>query len=157
MRDLGEKHTAVQLDATDKAIIGHLQDDGRIPYAKLGPVVGLSAAAVRQRVLALIDHGVMQIVAVTDPMMLGFNIQALVGATVVGDLEQAATALSAIEETDYVVITSGRYDVMIEVVCEDREHLLRLLNRIREIPGVDSVEALTYLKLMKQTYDWGTR
>ncbi|MDH3247386.1 MAG: Lrp/AsnC family transcriptional regulator [Acidimicrobiia bacterium] len=157
MRDLGDNSNHVQLDDTDKAIIGHLQDDGRIPYAKLGPVVGLSAAAVRQRVLALIEHGVMQIVAVTDPMMLGFNVQALVGADVVGDLEQAATAISAIEETDYVVITSGRYDVMIEVVCEDNEHLLDLLNRIREIPGVESVEALTYLKLMKQTYDWGTR
>ena len=157
MRDLGEKSTGVKLDDTDKAIIGHLQDDGRIPYAKLGPVVGLSAAAVRQRGLALIDHGVMQIVAVTDPMMLGFNVQALVGVNVVGDLEQAAAAISAIEETDYVVITSGRYDVMIEVVCEDNDHLLGLLNRIREVPGVESVEALTYLKLMKQTYDWGTR
>lgn len=157
MRDLGDNSNHVQLDDTDKAIIGHLQDDGRIPYAKLGPVVGLSAAAVRQRVLALIEHGVMQIVAVTDPMMLGFSVQALVGADVVGDLEEAAAAISAIEETDYVVITSGRYDVMIEVVCEDNEHLLDLLNRIREIPGVESVEALTYLKLMKQTYDWGTR
>lgn len=157
MRDLREKNTKVQLDDTDKAIIGHLQDDGRIPYAKLGPAVGLSAAAVRQRVLALIEHGVMQIVAVTDPMTLGFNVQSLVGVTAVGDLEQVASSIAAIEETDYVVITSGRYDVMIEVVCEDNQHLLRLLNTIREVPGVESVEALTYLKLMKQTYDWGTR
>ena len=67
MRDLREATSGVRLDDTDKAIIGHLQDDGRIPYAKLGPAVGLSAAAVRQRVLALIEHGVMQIVAVTDP------------------------------------------------------------------------------------------
>jgi Lrp/AsnC family transcriptional regulator for asnA, asnC and gidA len=157
MRDLRHKSNGVELDDTDKAIIGHLQDDGRVPYAKLGPAVGLSAAAVRQRVLALIDHGVMQIVAVTDPMMLGFNVQALVGVDVTGDLEEAAATISSIEETDYVVITSGRYDVMIEVVCEDNEHLLDLLNRIRDVTGVESVEALTYLKLMKQTYDWGTR
>ena len=136
MRDLREKSNGVELDDTDKAIIGHLQDDGRIPYAKLGPAVGLSAAAARQRVLALIEHGVMQIVAVTDPMMLGFNVQALVGVSVTGNLEDAASAISAIEETDYVVVTSGRYDVMIEVVCENNDHLLDLLNRVRAVPGV---------------------
>lgn len=157
MRDLRQANSGVALDETDKAIIDALQDDGRIPYAKLGPTVGLSAAAVRQRVLALIEHGVVQIVAVTDPMTLGFSVQALVGVNVTGDLEAASTAISMIEETDYVVITSGRYDVMIEVVCEDNEHLLDLLNRVRSLEHIGAVEALPYLKLVKQTYDWGTR
>jgi Lrp/AsnC family transcriptional regulator for asnA, asnC and gidA len=157
MRDHRQANNGFVLDETDKAIIGALQDDGRIPYAKLGPAVGLSAAAVRQRVLSLIDHGVMQIVAVTDPMTLGFRVQALVGVNVTGNLEEAASVIATVEETDYVVVTSGRYDVMIEVVCEDNEHLLDLLNRVRAVPGVEAVEALPYLKLMKQTYDWGTR
>ena len=157
MRDIRQPNSGVTLDGTDKAIIDALQDDGRIPYAKLGPAVGLSAAAVRQRVLALIEHGVVQIVAVTDPMTLGFSVQALVGVNVTGDLEAAANAISLIDETDYVVITSGRYDVMIEVVCENNEHLLDLLNRVRSLQDVGAVEALPYLKLVKQTYDWGTR
>ena len=107
--------------------------------------------------LALIDHGVVQIVAVTDPMMLGFNMQAWIGMTATGDLEAVAAEIAEIDETDYVVITSGRFDVMIEVVCEDNDHLLSLISRLRDLAQVETVEALTYLKLMKQTYDWGTR
>ena len=156
MRDRVREHGVV-LDDIDKSIIGHLQDDGRIPFAQLGPAVGLSAAAARQRVLALIDHGVVQIVAVTDPMMLGFNMQAWIGMTATGDLEAVAAEIAEIDETDYVVITSGRFDVMIEVVCEDNDHLLSLISRLRDLAQVETVEALTYLKLMKQTYDWGTR
>ena len=157
MKSRDDDSTGYDLDDTDKAIISHLQDDGRMAYAQLGPAVGLSAAAVRQRVLSLIEHGVMQIVAVTDPTMLGFNVQAWAGIKVVGDLEAAAEEIASIEETDYVVITSGRFDVMIEVVCEHSEHLLDLMNRIRSLDVVESVEVLTYLRLVKQTYDWGTR
>lgn len=157
MKSRNDPASAYRLDDTDKAIINRLQDDGRIAYARLGPAVGLSAAAVRQRVLSLIENGVMQIVAVTDPTMLGFNVQAWAGIKVIGDLDRAADAIADIEETDYVVITSGRFDVMIEVVCEDSEHLLALMNRIRSLDVVESVEVLTYLRLVKQVYDWGTR
>ncbi len=157
MKTRSDDSSSFTLDRTDKAIISRLQDDGRIPYAKLGPAVGLSAAAVRQRVLSMIDNGVMQIVAVTDPTMLGFHVQAWAGIKVVGDLDRAAEAIAAIEETDYVVITSGRFDVMVEVVCEHSEHLLDIMNRIRSLDIVENVEVLTYLRLVKQTYDWGTR
>lgn len=145
------------LDETDKKIIDHLQHDGRISYAKLGPLVGLSSAAVRQRVIALIEAGVMQVVAVTDPMTLGFSVQAMVGFRIRGDLEEAAASIAALDAADYVVITSGRFDIMAEIVSENHEGLLALMNNLRAQPGVESAEMLTYLKLVKQTYNWGTR
>ncbi len=128
-----------------------------MPYSKLGPLVGLSPAAVRQRVLALTEQGVMQIVAVTDPTTLGFDSQAWVGIRVHGDLDDAAKQIAAIDEADYVVITAGRFDIMIEIVCEDTDHLLTVMNRLRSIDCVVATELFTYMRLVKQTYDWGTR
>ena len=149
---------AVSIDDTDKAIVEALQEDGRLPYTKLATEVGLSEAAVRQRVQRLIESGVVQIVGVTDPMMLGFRRMAMIGLKVEGDLRVTADAISEIPEVSYVVIVSGSFDLMMEVVCEDDDHLLSLLNdRVRVIPGVRSTESFTYLKLFKQTYAWGTR
>jgi len=149
---------AVVLDDIDKAIIRQLQVDGRMPYAKLGPAVGLSQAAVRQRVQRLIESSVMQVVAVTDPLRVGFNLQAMIGLRAEGDLRAIAEKLSAVPEVAYVVITSGGYDLLAEVVCEGTEELLTLLNDvIRPLPGVTAADAFTYLHLQKQTYSWGTR
>lgn len=150
--------TATTIDDTDKAIVEALQEDGRLPYTKLATEVGLSEAAVRQRVQRLIESGVVQIVGVTDPMMLGFRRMAMIGLKVEGDLRVTADAISEIPEVSYVVVVSGSFDLMMEVVCEDDDHLLSLLNdRVRVIPGVRSTESFTYLKLFKQTYAWGTR
>lgn len=147
-----------ELDDTDKAIIRALQLDGRAPYSKLGPQVGLSQAAVRQRVQRLIDRGVMQVVAVTDPATLGFAVQAMVAISVAGDVRKVATALEGLEEVEYVVITAGRFDLLVEVVCTDQRHLLDLVNdRIRAIKGVTKTEVFTYMSLVKQTYSWGVR
>jgi Lrp/AsnC family transcriptional regulator for asnA, asnC and gidA len=146
-----------RLDDTDKAIIAHLQDDGRMPFSNLGPAVGLSPAAVRQRVLHLISEGFMQIVAVTDPTTVGFAVQALVGVNVKGDLDIAASALAEIPEVDYVVIVTGRFDIIIEVVVEDMDKLLELMNEIRRIESIASTEVFNFLRLEKQTYNWGTR
>lgn len=146
------------LDETSKAIIAQLQQDGRRSYASIGKAVGLSEAAVRQRVQRLIEGGVMQIVAVTDPLQLGFARQAMVGVRVNGALEPVADALSAIDEVSYVVLTAGSFDLLAEVVCESDEHLLEIISRqIRGIPGVAGTETLVYLKLRKQTYSWGVR
>lgn len=147
----------MKLDDTDKAIIRHLQHDGRMPFSNLGPLVGLSPAAVRQRVLHLIDEGAMQIVAVTDPTTLGFTVQAMAGLTLEGDLERTAASIAEIEAVDYVVVVAGRFDVMIEVVAEDMEALMRVMNEVRSIPGVVGSEVFTYMRLEKQTYNWGTR
>lgn len=146
------------LDEIDKALIRHLQVDGRMPFSKLGPVVGLSQAAARQRVKRLVDRGVMQVVAVTDPAMLGFAVQAMVGITVRGDLRAVSEQLGGLDEVEYVVITAGRFDLLAEVVCADTGGLLDLVNdRIRPVEGVQGVEIFAYLALTKQIYSWGTR
>jgi Lrp/AsnC family transcriptional regulator for asnA, asnC and gidA len=146
------------LDDVNKQIIEHLQRDGRMSYAALAKVIGLSEAAVRQRVQRLLDGGLMQIVAVTDPLTLGFARQAMVGVKVNGDLRTVADELAAIPEVDYVVICAGGYDLLVELVCTDDEHLLTMLNdAIRTVPGVTATETFMYLKLAKQTYAWGTR
>ena len=148
---------AVQLDDMSKAIIENLQQDGRRSYAAIGKSVGLSEAAVRQRVQRLVDSGVMQIVAVTDPMQLGFRRQAMMGVSAEGDLAKVAAKLSSIPEASYVVTTAGRFDILIEVVCENDQHLLDVINTIRSMPGVANTESFLYLKLNKQHYNWGTR
>jgi Lrp/AsnC family transcriptional regulator for asnA, asnC and gidA len=146
------------LDDVNKLIIEQLQRDGRMSYAALAKIVGLSEAAVRQRVQRLLDTGVMQIVAVTDPLMLGFARQVMIGIKVTGDMRAAAEAIAAIPEVDYVVICAGGYDLLAELVCTDDDHLLHLLNdTIRTVPGVTATETFVYLKLAKQTYAWGTR
>lgn len=146
------------LDAVSKSIIEELQRDGRRSYAAIGKAVGLSEAAVRQRVQRLIDAGVMQVVAVTDPLQLGFARQAMVGLTVTGPLEPVADAVAALAEVDYVVVTAGSFDLLVEVVCESDAHLLELLSsQIRTIPGVVATETFMYLQLRKQTYSWGVR
>jgi Lrp/AsnC family transcriptional regulator, regulator for asnA, asnC and gidA len=146
------------LDDVGKAIIEQLQEDGRRPYATIARAVGLSEAAVRQRVQRLQEAGIIQIVAVTDPLQLGFRREALVGVRVDGDVTVVADALAEMTEVDYVVITAGSFDVILEAVCEDDEHLLDLVGRrIRALPGVRSTETFVYLKLRKQHYNWGTR
>lgn len=146
------------LDDTSKAIIAELQQDGRRSYSAIGRAVGLSEAAVRQRVQRLLDGGVVQIVAVTDPMQLGFARQAMIGIRADGDLEPIAAELGKIPEVDYVTITAGSFDVLVEVVCESDDQLLELISgQIRAIDGVRSTESFVYLKLVKQTYSWGVR
>jgi Lrp/AsnC family transcriptional regulator, regulator for asnA, asnC and gidA len=147
----------VVLDGVSKQIIEQLQQDGRRSYAAIGKAVGLSEAAVRQRVQRLVEVGAMQIVAVTDPMTLGFMRQTMIGIRCTGELERVADHLAGMDEIDYVVITAGSFDLLIEVVCEDDEQLLEILSRIRAIPSVTMTETFVYLKLCKQTYGWGTR
>ncbi|WP_436794605.1 Lrp/AsnC family transcriptional regulator [Actinospongicola halichondriae] len=147
-----------ELDEIDKAIIEVLQIDGRVSYADLGPQVGLSQAAARQRVRRLLDDRVIQVVAVTDPAQVGFGLQVMVGLSVEGDIRKIASALAEIDEVPYVIVTTGRFDLIIEVVCEDTDALLELMNhRVRGVDGVRSTEIFTYLDLVKQTYAWGTR
>jgi Lrp/AsnC family transcriptional regulator for asnA, asnC and gidA len=148
----------VAIDSVSRAIIEQLQADGRRSYASIGTAVGLSEAAVRQRVQKLVDSGVMQIVAVTDPMQIGFARQAMIAISVSGAVEDVAEQLAKMDEVDYIVITAGSFDLMAEIVVEDDQHLLDLVSsRIRAIPGVLRTETFLYLKLVKQTYNWGAR
>lgn len=148
----------VVIDAAAKEIISLLQRDGRMSYAEIGKTVGLSEAAVRQRVGKLTDAGVMQIVAVTDPSQLGFYRQAMIGIRVTGDARSVADKIKAIDQVDYLVLTTGRFDMLAEIVCADDNELREVLHgSIRTTPGVVDTETFTYLSLEKEHYDWGTR
>lgn len=146
------------LDDVSKAIIEQLQQDGRRSYAAMGKAVGLSEAAVRQRVQRLVDTGVVQVVAVTDPLQLGFARQAMIGVKATGPLEPVADKIAELDEAEYVVITAGSFDLLVEVLCESDEHLLEVVSgRIRSIEGVIETETFMYLDLRKQVYSWGVR
>ncbi|CAB4890840.1 MAG: AsnC family transcriptional regulator [Actinobacteria bacterium] len=155
---MARKEAAVVVDEISRSIIEQLQADGRRPYATIGKAVGLSEAAVRQRVQRLTEAGVMQIVAVADPASLGFSRSAMVGIKVDGDLERVADLLEEIPEIDYLVISAGSFDLLAELVVTDDAELLDIINgRIRAIDGVRATETFVYLKVRKQIYTWGTR
>lgn len=145
------------LDDADRTIIELLQADGRMPFTKVAAVVGLTEGAIRQRVQRLTDSGVMQIVAVTDPLSLGVRRVAMVGVRVTGDVEDTAGDLAAMPEIEYLVATSGRYDVMFEVIVDDDEQLMRLLSTLRGRADIAEVESFVCLKVFKQTFSWGAR
>jgi Lrp/AsnC family transcriptional regulator for asnA, asnC and gidA len=149
--------TRIPLDEIDHQLIGLLQRDGRASYAELAPAVGLSAPAVRQRVQRLIEGGVVQIVAVTDPLALGLPVMALVGIRVSGDALAVADALGAIERVIYVVVTSGAYDLFAEVVCQDMTELFSIINsQIRPMPEVAEVESFPYFDIHTHRFTWDT-
>jgi Lrp/AsnC family transcriptional regulator, regulator for asnA, asnC and gidA len=158
MADIGGSAPKPPLDQVSKAIIYALQQDGRRSYSAIAEALGLSEGAVRQRVQRMMSAGVMQIVAVTDPTELGFGREAMIGICCSGDSMSVAERLTLIDAIDYVVLTAGRFDIVVEVVCEDDSHLLDILNtQIRSQPGVYLAETLVYLKTLKQQYNWGTR
>lgn len=144
------------LDDLALAIIDQLRQDGRRPYAAIGKAVGLSEAAVRQRVQRLTESGVIQIVAVTDPYQMGLSRQVTVGVTVDGALDPVATALAEIPEAHRVVITTGGFDILVDLFAEDDDHLLSLLTGIRSLDGVHRSQTLTHLRLKKQGGSWQT-
>lgn len=155
---MSDKAKTPNLDDVSKRIIELLQQDGRRPYADIGRAVGLSEAAVRQRVQRLTDAGIVQIVAVTDPRQLGFDRMAMIGIRVAGDPREVAEALSSFSEIAYVVVTLGSFDVLAEAICETDEDLLELVStRVRAIPGVTHTESFLYAGLHKDFYNWGTR
>jgi len=147
----------IKLDDTAKRIIELLQEDGRASYAAIAKAVGLSEAAARARVQKLLDAEIMQVVAVTDPMQVGFTRQAMIGIRTEGDPLRVGDRVADLTEVDYVVTTAGSFDLLVEVVCEDDPHLLDVIRQIRELEGVVSSETFVYLKLNKQHYNWGTR
>ncbi len=151
-------HKTAPLDHASRAIIEQLQQDGRRAYATIGKAVGLSEAAVRQRVQKMHDQGVMQIVAVTDPAQVGFLRSAMIAIKVHGDVEAVSKQIEQLPEISYLVLVAGKYDLLAECVAEDDDHLLTVINsQIRSIPGVVSTETFVYLGLRKQIYSWGTK
>jgi len=150
---------AEAIDELDKRIIEHLQEDGRRPFTRIAAELGVSEAAVRARTNRLVERGILQIVGVTDPLRVGFHQMAMIGIRCEAPkLMAVAEQVAAFPEVDYVVVTAGTYDILIETVCEDNEALLRFLaERLRAVDGVRETETFVYLRMLKQTYQWGTR
>lgn len=154
----GIRDASGRLDERSKRIIEQLQEDGRRSYAAIARAVGLSEAATRQRVQRLIEEGIVQIVAVTRAEAVGFRRQALIGVQTEGEVRSVASRLAALPEAEYVIVCAGKFDVLVELVCEDDEHLLRVIDEgVRAVPGVRTTETFVYLRLEKETYQWGTR
>jgi Lrp/AsnC family transcriptional regulator for asnA, asnC and gidA len=145
------------LDPTDRAIIEELQRDGRLPFTRLGAAVGLSEAAARQRVPRLLESGVMQVVAVTNPLALAMRRMAMIGVRTEGPTDRVSASIEQLPGVEYLVVTAGSYDFLCEVVVADDHELLELTNALRSIPGVVGTETFVYLDLVKQTYEWGAR
>jgi Lrp/AsnC family transcriptional regulator, regulator for asnA, asnC and gidA len=145
-----------RIDQVDQGIIEALQANGRESFRAIAGRLGISEATVRARYSRLCGDEILQVVGVTNPLGLGFE-QALVGVKTTGSPEPVADAISGWVEADYVVITAGQYDLVVEVVAPSRRGLLEVTNRMRELDGVVSTEMFLYLDLVKQLYDWGTR
>lgn len=149
---------AVVIDEIDRKIIIALQADGRTSYADLGPAVGLSAAAARQRVQRLIESKALQVVGVTDPMALGYPSMAMLGVSVDGDVVAVADQIADLDGVIYMVLTSGRFDIMVEVLSADAPSMLSLINdRLKSIPGVRSVESNMYFGIHTHRFGWAPR
>jgi Lrp/AsnC family transcriptional regulator for asnA, asnC and gidA len=146
-----------KLDEVDRALIDALQKNGRDSFRRIAAEIGVSEATIRARYKHLCEDDILQVTAVTNPLGLGFDAMAMVGIRTSGSPEEVAGSIEQLEEADYVVITAGHFDLLVEVVCVDRRHLLDVTNRIRALPGVASTESFLYLELRKQFYDWGTR
>ncbi|KAA1376528.1 Lrp/AsnC family transcriptional regulator [Aeromicrobium fastidiosum] len=159
MTDRKPVHPRAQsLDDTAKRIIELLQDDGRLSYSAIAKDVGLSEAAVRHRVQKLIESGVMQVVAVTDPLQMGFARQAMIGIKVSGNIREVAAELATMHQLDYIVVTTGRFDILAEIVAESDDELLDIIStQVSALDRVVSTETFVYLRLEKQTYAWGVR
>jgi Lrp/AsnC family transcriptional regulator for asnA, asnC and gidA len=145
------------VDAVDKGIIEALQRDGREPFRRIAARIGVSEATVRARYARLRDDNILHVTGVTNPLGLGFEAQAMVGVRTAGPPEPVADAIARWPEADYVVVTAGQFDLLVELLCADRRELLDATSRLRSLDGVVSTESFMYLELWKQLYDWGAR
>ncbi len=145
---------AVKIDATDQAIIAALKEDGRTPFAQIAQRLGVSTGMVRQRYQRLVKEGVLQVAAITNPMLLGYSTMALIGLKVESGLfDQVAEQLAQSPEVIYLVYATGSYDLLLEVICRDNDHLLEFLTRrLHAIEGIRETETFMYLKIIKESY-----
>lgn len=154
--ELGAVTPASRVDDLDRAIIEALQANGRESFRRIAARLNVSEGTVRARYARLTSDGILQVVAVTNPLGLGFD-QALIGVKTTGAPGVVADEIAKWAEADYVVVTAGRFDLVVEVVANDRQDLLDITNRMRALEGVVSTETFFYLEMWKQLYDWGTR
>jgi Lrp/AsnC family transcriptional regulator for asnA, asnC and gidA len=155
-RGLKRSRTPASLDLVDRRIIERLQSDGRVSFAEVGEAIGIEEAEVQARAERMSEAGVIDVVAVTDPLQLGYPRQAMLGVVVDGSSEPVGDLLAEIEEVIYLARTSGGFDLFAEVVGTSDVHLLELVTRIRRLPGVTRIHTFLYQELVKETYTYGT-
>jgi len=143
-----------KIDDIDRQIIATLKEDGRMPFAQIARRLGISPGMVRQRFHRLAQDGVLQVVPVTNPTLMGYHMMALIGVRADGNrLREIARQLASFEEIIYLVICTGTYDILIEVICRDNAHLLQFLTeRLRAVEGVRDTETFIYLEIVKEAY-----
>ncbi|MBM4466879.1 MAG: Lrp/AsnC family transcriptional regulator [Chloroflexi bacterium] len=145
------------LDETDRAIIAQLQYNGRMSFTDIADQLGISEGTVRRRVRQLMDDRVLQIVAIVEPQLLGWNAAAMIGVTIqAGQVDAVAQQIAQFPEVSYLFMASGEFDLFVEVFCRDREHLVSFLNqKLQQIPGVQRTQTFMILKMYKLSYRWG--
>ncbi len=146
------------LDDLDRRLMEVLQVDGRRPFTEIATTFAVPESTIRARYKALVDRGALKVIAVADPLKVGYPLMAMIGVRCTpAALLSTATALEALPEVSYCVVVAGAYDLLIEVVCEDNDALLAFLTeRLRSIDGVLETETFVYLRILKQNYEWGT-
>jgi Lrp/AsnC family transcriptional regulator for asnA, asnC and gidA len=142
------------LDETDQYIIRALQTDGRVPFSQIAEKLNVSPGMIRLRYNRLLEMGLLRIVAITDPLRLGYTTMAMIGIRTEGDkMLEVADKIAALDEVIYLIVVSGRFDMMAEVVCRDHADLLRFLSeKLYTINGVRETESLMHLKIVKEIY-----
>ena len=146
-----------RLDSVDRAIIAHLQYDGRMPFTDIAAALGISEGSVRRRVKLLTDEGVLQIVGIVEPQYLDWQAAAMVGVSVqAGQIEAAAQEIAQFPEVTYLFMASGGFDLFVEIYCRDRDHFASFLNeKLHQVPGIERTETFMILKMYKLSYRWG--
>ncbi|MCX7608094.1 MAG: Lrp/AsnC family transcriptional regulator [Anaerolineales bacterium] len=144
----------LDLDEIDYAIIQAMRRDGRTSFAQIAEQLGVSPGMIRLRYNRLVEAGLLKIVAITNPLGLGYTTMAVIGIRADGArLLEVAESIAALEEVIYLIVVSGRYDIIAEVMCRDRDHLLQFLTeRLYKVEGVRETETFMHLKIVKEVY-----
>ena len=146
--------TRDRLDDIDRHIINAMRIDGRVAFAQLAEQLSVSPGMIRQRYNRLVDLGYLKVVAVTNPLMMGKRTMYMIGIRTDGrKMMDVANKVAKFDEVVYIVATSGRYDLMIEVFCADHEDMLNFMTeKLAKVDGVRETESFIYLKIIKEIY-----
>jgi Lrp/AsnC family transcriptional regulator, regulator for asnA, asnC and gidA len=148
------KNISPDFDDIDRHILAELKKDGRIPFSQIAQQLNVSPGMIRQRYARLQEMGYLQVAAITNPLRMGYKTMAMIGIRTDGmRLLEVAEQIAELEEVVYLIVVSGRYDIMAEVVCRDHEHLLKFLTeKLHAVEGVREAESFIHLKIQKEIY-----
>jgi len=154
MDNSNDIHPVENLDEVDRFIIESLRQDGRMAFAQIAQQLNVSPGMVRLRYNRLVETGMLRVVAISNPLRMGLNSMAMIGIRVQGNrLLEVAEKIAALDEVIYLVVCTGSYDILLEVLCRDREHLLRFMTeKLYKIEGIRETNSFVHLKIIKEIY-----